>query len=216
MALRGHPSHGTRKRKAPTVTLGRCELCDVDFTSTTQKESHLKGKKHSKNVRLVDAGQPPKKRQKTNYFSSFNKNMNQQPPPPRAMTMENGLNGYFVKSNDNGGTERMQGDVKPHERLQREVERIYSEYTQTAKSAHPLKAQQIYQKYQETYDQYIREYNLFADKFKKQQPIKQEEEEGKEKEKEKERKKEEEDEDDDLKPMMMKKSGSVEADNHNH
>ena len=59
MALRGHHIYpSSRKRKAAAVTLGRCDICDVDFTSQTQKESHIAGRKHCKNVRLVDAGQP--------------------------------------------------------------------------------------------------------------------------------------------------------------
>ena len=59
MALRGYPNyHGNGRKKAKSMALGRCELCGVDFTSECQRESHMTGKKHLKNVRLVDQGQP--------------------------------------------------------------------------------------------------------------------------------------------------------------
>eukprot|EP01084_Bolivina_argentea_P021050 39092_1 len=128
MAKRGHPQHfNSKKRKNPDlIALGRCDLCDVDFTSQTQKDSHLTGKKHLKNVRLVDSGQPPKKRQKTNYFSSFKKNIPMQP--------------LQITINNNDGINNFPANILPHQRLQLEVERIYKEYTQIAKSSHPYKA----------------------------------------------------------------------------
>ena len=60
-------------------------------------------------------------------------------------------------------------EMKRHERLQSEVERIYQEYTQIAKTSHQNIASQLYQKYQETYDEYIKAYNEFARQYTQEQ-----------------------------------------------
>ena len=196
MALRGHHHHhhNQRKRKV-SVLLGRCELCDVDFTSQTQKESHMAGKKHAKNVRLVDIGQPPKKRQKTNYFNSLHKNIKSQQQQKQQQaqqvqhaqeSIENDTDNHMNETNikteivkkeicDNNslnGADIIKQEnirkLKPHEILQKNVETLYREYTQIAKNSDSGAAQKLYTKYQETYEEYIKEYHKYAQMFNNQ------------------------------------------------
>lgn len=55
--------------------MGRCNVCDVDFPTTAQMETHLAGKKHRNNERLVNEGkQPIKSKKKTRgYYDSYNR-----------------------------------------------------------------------------------------------------------------------------------------------
>ena len=38
------------------VTFGRCEYCNVEYTSEIMKDTHLSGKKHLKNIKIKGGG----------------------------------------------------------------------------------------------------------------------------------------------------------------
>lgn len=75
----------------------------------------------------------------------------------------NGIPNGNINGNPNGivGAD----GLRDHERLQREVERIYEQYTHIANSKDSEVAQKLYAKYQETYDRYISAYNAFAQQY---------------------------------------------------
>ena len=79
-----------------------------------------------------------------------------------------------VKFEREGGTKDVNVGIKPHEILQNEVERIYKEYTEIARSNDSIRAQQVYQLYQKKYDLYIQAYERFAQQFQEQGVVKSE------------------------------------------
>merc|ERR1740123_550014 len=118
------------------------------------KESHLKGKNHLRNIRLIEMGQPPKKKTKLNYYSSYQKI--QDIKKANQLMREKPI--VFEKLS----VEQMFG-MKPHEILQAEVEEIYKKYKEIAGNADDaIRAQQVYSIYQKKYDEYIAEYERFA------------------------------------------------------
>jgi len=82
------------------ITYGKCDLCDVVFTSLDQKNTHLAGKRHKRNAQLTAHGQPPNKRQRTNkYYAAYESRLNGQQYPSthsiNNMNMNNGYPNYY-------------------------------------------------------------------------------------------------------------------------
>lgn len=168
-AVYGKHRFGKRKMNAMEgrvdLGLGSCTLCAVDYSSEVMKHSHLIGKKHVKNMRLQSIGQPPKKRKKTNYFSSLIM-MNNKPKDKFVISSVSGIvkpvmNAELVNTRAVFKDEERVPKLLLHEQLQKRVEVAYTEYTAIVKTA-PVRAPVFYQKYVEIYDKYLSAYKAFA------------------------------------------------------
>jgi len=75
-AIRANSKYHRHGREALLANFGRCDICGVDYPTATQEQTHLKSKRHKKNVRLAQEGKTheiEKHKPKRGYMKSYNK-----------------------------------------------------------------------------------------------------------------------------------------------